>query len=81
MIYSQGIAGDQAIGCCRRRTLTQRFCPFNNLIENNPVRDFDRGKKGYKSGEDEEKEHEESELEPDGSKHFKSHLVWVDTFQ
>jgi hypothetical protein len=70
VIHTQRITGDQTISCHRGRTFAQRFCPFDNLIENDPIQNFNRGKEEHKSGENEKYEHKKGELEPNGSKHF-----------
>jgi tetratricopeptide (TPR) repeat protein len=63
VIHTQRITGDQTIGCHRGRTFAQRFCPFDNLIENDPIQNFNRGKEEHKSGENEKCEHKKGELD------------------
>lgn len=80
VIHPQRIAGDQAIGCYRGRTFTQRFRPFDDLVQNDPIQNLDRGEERYKRGEDEKEEHKDGELESDGSKHVENPLYWVNPF-
>jgi hypothetical protein len=70
VIHTQHVTGDQTVGCRRGGTLAQRFCPFDNLIENNPIQNFNRGKEEYNRSEYEKDAHKKGEFEPDGSKHF-----------
>jgi hypothetical protein len=79
VIHPQRIAGGQTIGCHHGRTPTQGFRPFDNLVKDDPVQNLDRGKEGYKSGEDQKEEDKDGELEPDGSKHVENPLYWVNS--
>jgi hypothetical protein len=64
-------AGDETVCCYSSGTFARRLSPFNNLVENSFVLDFDCDNGKGKGGDDEKQNDKHSKFKPDASEHSK----------
>jgi hypothetical protein len=69
VIHSQRIAGGETVCCYSSGTFARCLSPFNNLVENSFILDFDCDNIKGKGGEDEKQNDEHSKFKPDASEH------------